>query len=83
MKTHRFELAKYFPIESDGSGNIYVDWPSIHRQAGTDCIQWINSQDPKHCQIIIEQRPEEVYWYAMLEIYSDKLATIYNLMWAK
>ncbi len=83
MKTHRFELARYFDPESDGTGNIYIDWPSVHRQAGLDHIQWLKSQDISECQIVIEQRPEDVYYYVVAEIYSDRLATLYNLMWAK
>jgi len=83
MKTHRFELGKFFPSESDGSGNIYIDWPSIHYQAGKDCIQWLRSQDPVDCQMVIEQRPNESYIYLVAEIYSDRLATAYTLMWAK
>ena len=83
MKTHRFELGRFFPPESDGSGNIYIDWPSIHRQAGKDHIQWLQSQDPLDCQMVIERRPDESYTYVIAEIYSDKLATLYSLLWAK
>jgi len=83
MKTHRFELGKYWPGESDDSGNIYIDWPAIHQQAGRDCIQWLKSQDPTECQMIVEQRPNEHRWRLVAEIYTDKLATAYSLLWAK
>ena len=83
MKTHRFELGRFFPPESDGSGNIYIDWPSIHHQAGKDCIQWLKAQDPADCQMVIECRPNESYTYVIAEIYSDKLAALYGLLWAK
>ncbi len=84
MKTHRFELARWFPIESeDGADNIYIDWPSVHRQAGRDHIQWLKGQDVSKCQMVIESKPNDPYQYLVAEIYSDKLATIYSLMWAK
>jgi len=83
MKTHRFELGKYLPSDSDGSGNIYIDWPALHRQAGADCIQWLKSQDPAQCQMVVERRPDDVYWWMIAEIHSDKLATLYSLLWAK
>jgi hypothetical protein len=83
MKTHRFELGRFLPSEADDSGNIYIDWPAIHRQAGLDCVQWLKSQDASQCQIVVEQRPAEVHLYMMAEIYSDKLATLYSLLWAK
>ncbi len=83
MKTHRFELAKWLPAESDGTGNIYIDWPSVHRQAGRDCIQWLKSHDPAECQLVIESKPNDCYQYITAEIYSDHLALQYALMWAK
>lgn len=83
MKTHRFELGKYLPAEPDEYGNIYIDWPAIHRQSGADCIQWLKSQDPNQCQMVVEQRPDEMHWRVIAEIYSDKLAVQYGLLWAK
>ncbi len=83
MKTHRFELGSWFPPESDGSGNIYIDWPAVHRQAGKEHIQWLKNQDPYQCQMIVERRKEDYRHYLVAEIYSDKLATLYSLMWAK
>ena len=83
MKTHRFELGRWFPVESDGSGNIYIDWPAVHRQAGRDHIQWLKDQDPMQCQMVVEHREDDPYHYLMAEIYSDKLAAVYGLMWAK
>ena len=83
MKTHRFEIAKFFPGESDDSGNIYIDWPSIHRQASIDHIQWITNQDPIECQMMLERRINDPHIHVMVEIYSEKLATLYGLMWAK
>jgi hypothetical protein len=83
MKTHRFELAKFFPPESDGTDNIYIDWPAVHRQAGQDHIQWLKKQDATECQMVLERRPNDSYVYVMAEIYNDKLASMYSLMWAK
>lgn len=83
MKTYKFTVAKFFQRESDGTGNIYIDWPSVHRQAGLDHIQWIKSQDPLECQLVLEQKPDDSYTYVVAEIYSKTLATIYCMMWAK
>jgi hypothetical protein len=83
MKTHRFEIAKFLPSEPDDSGNIYIDWPSIHRQASIDHIQWITNQDPIECQMMLERRINDSHIHVMVEIYSEKLATLYGLMWAK
>ena len=83
MKTHRFKLARYFQPESYIAGTIDIDWPSVHRQAGLDHIQWLKNQSPEECQMVIEHRPNDPYVYVVAEIYSDRLATEYALMWAK
>jgi hypothetical protein len=83
MKTHRFKLANWLATESDGTGNIYIDWPSVHRQAGLDHIQWLKSQDPLDCQLVVETKKDDSNHYLVAEIYSDKIATLYGLMWAK
>jgi hypothetical protein len=83
MKTHRFEIARFLPTEADNTGDIFIDWPRIHRQAGLDHIQWLRSQHRSECQLLIERRPGDSYNYVVAEIYSDKLATVYSLMWAK
>ena len=82
MKTHRFEIARYRPADVE-PGTIWIDWPAVHRQAGVDHIQWLKSQDLTDCQIIVEHRPDDINCYLIAEIYCDKLATIYSLMWAK
>lgn len=83
MKTHRFELASWLPAESDGTDNIYIDWPRVHRQAGRDHIQWLRERDLSECQMVVESKPNDPYHYLVAEIYSDKLATLYSLLWAK
>ena len=83
MKTHRFKLARYFSPEVLSTDTIDIDWPAVHRQAGLDHIQWLKNQDPTECQMILEHRKNDPYTYVMAEIYSDRLATEYALMWAK
>jgi hypothetical protein len=83
MKTHRFNIARYFEPEADGTDNIYIDWPAVHRQAGLDHVQWLKNQDPTQCQLVVEQRADSPYTHVIAEIYSDRLATMYSLMWAK
>ncbi len=82
MKTHRFEIARYLPADVE-PGTIWIDWPAVHRQAGVDCIQWLKSQDLTECQLVVENRPNDMYKYLIAEIYTEKLATLYSLMWAK
>jgi hypothetical protein len=81
MKTHRFELARYF--DSESSDNIYIDWPCVHRQAGLHHIQWLQSQTEDQCQLVMERKENDPYCYIVAEIYSDKLASLYSLLWAK
>lgn len=83
MKTHRFELGKFKIRDTVEDGNIYVDWPEIHKQAGLECIQWLKAQDPSQCQMVVEQGHKDNYNRVVAEIYTDKLATLYSLMWAK
>ncbi len=84
MKTHRFNLARWLPIESEeGADDICIDWPSVHRQAGLDHIQWLKSQSLTDCQLVVESKSNDPYKYLIAEIYSDKLATMYSLMWDK
>lgn len=83
MKTHRFEIAKYFDPEPDDTGNIYIDWPAVHRQAGIDHINWLQNQEHSACQLTVEHKLRDPYTYVVVEIYSDKLASLYSLLWAK
>lgn len=83
MKTHRFELGKFLPSDHDDEGNFYIDWPAIHKQAGKECINWLKLQDPSQCQLVVEKNKDHYHWWMIAEIYSDKLATLYTLMWAK
>lgn len=82
MKTHRFKLAEWLTDNADDSENIYIDWPAVHRQAGLDRIQWLQQQDPAWCQLITETQVDTQSRSLSAEIYSDKLAMAYHLMWA-
>ena len=83
MRTYKFTVAKFFPVDSSSPDTIDIDWPSVHRQAGVDHIQWLKRQDPTECQLVIERRKTDSYMYLVAEIYSEKLASFYGLMWAK
>lgn len=83
MKNKRVELAQWLPQESDGSGNIYIDWPAVQRQAGTDHLEWLLKQDKVRCQLIVEQHINDAYHHLVAEFYDDRLATEYYLLWAK
>ncbi len=83
MKSRHVEIAKWFAPESDGSGNLYIDWPAAHRQAGVDHIEWLLKQ-PKHlCQLLVESKRNDPYHYLVAEFYDDSTLTHYHLMWAK
>lgn len=83
MKNNAVELAKWLAIESDGSGNISIDWPAVQRQTGQDHLEWLIKQDKTRCQLMVENRTNDAYHYLIAEFYDDRLATEYYLMWAK
>lgn len=83
MKSKVLELARWFPTESDGSGNLYIDWPAVQRQTSKESLNWLLNQEKTQCQLIVETRPDDPYHYLIAEFYSEILATEYLLRWAK
>jgi hypothetical protein len=81
MMTTSFEVAKFLPGETDT--NISIDWPSVHRQAGIDQLEWINQQSPDVCQLMFEKRHSTDCLFLMVEFYCKKKANEYQLLWTK
>jgi hypothetical protein len=79
MKSSRFKIATW-----TNDDNIHVDipWPTVHEQAGSDHVDWINQQDPAWCQLILEKDSDgdqRLY----VEFYNADLAVEYCLLWSK
>jgi hypothetical protein len=83
MKSRSIEIAKWLPRESDGTGNIDIDWPAVQRQAGKDHLEWLLKQDKTRCQLVVENRENDTNHYLIAEFYDDRLVTEYWLLWAK
>ncbi len=83
MKSSSVEIAKWLPQEADGTGNIYIDWPAVQRQAGKDHLEWLLKQDKTRCQLVVENRENDNYHHLIAEFYDDRLVTEYWLLWAK
>ena len=78
MKTHRFELVKWLPQESE---SIEIDWPKVHNAIGIDQTNWFLEQPKDACQLMLEQC--NAYCSLVAEIYDEKTLVSYHLMWAK
>ncbi len=83
MKNRSLELARWLSGDSDGSGNLYVDWPAVQRQTGIEQLNWLLNQERTRCQLIVETNSSDQYYYLVAEFYCEKLATEYLLRWAK
>jgi hypothetical protein len=79
MKSSRFKLAEWQCEEDEF---VDIPWPTIHEQAGSDHIDWINHQDPAWCQIILEKDPDGDH-RLYVEFYHEELAVEYSLLWSK
>jgi len=36
---------------------IDIDWPAVHKEVGSDIIDWINKQPDENCQLSLEIIP--------------------------
>jgi hypothetical protein len=83
MKSNKIEVAHWLPREDDGSGNIYIDWPVVQKEAGQDHLEWLLKQDKDRCQLVVEHRANSTHHYLIAEFYDNRLITEYFLLWAK
>lgn len=80
MKSDRVLLHSWVGDYADG----YVDipWPQVHRSAGYEVINWLNTKTPTEAQMILENTPdgEQTLW---AEFYRPQLRTEFALRFAK
>lgn len=62
----------------------YVDvpWPKVHQTVGTEEIQWLEQQDLRDCQMIVE-RSECGRHCLYVEFYDQNLRREYAVRFAK
>lgn len=52
MKTSRLTLAEWVSDAQD----LDIDWPQVQRTLGIEQLQWLLSQQPDHCQLVVDQQ---------------------------
>lgn len=77
MKTERIRLYKWWSKED----TIQVDWPRVHKEVGSDQINWLLRQPEDRCQLVVDKWNENFELVA--EFYNEKILTEYWLRWAK
>lgn len=78
MKTDRVELVSWQP---DGSEQIEIDWPKVHKTIGVDHTNWLLTQTADVCQLMLERNGTHCRLIA--EFYCERTLANYHLMWAK
>lgn len=58
-----------------------IDWPAVHDICGVDHIEWINKQDPKDCEMLLEFFNNGTR--LVVTFYNPEVEATYHLMWAK
>jgi hypothetical protein len=78
MKTdHRITLFKWHSKDEI----IEVDWPKVHREVGSDQINWLLRQPSDQCQVVVDKFNENFTLVA--EFYNKQILVDYYLRWAK
>ena len=70
-----------WPRSSEVEELFDIDWPAVHASCGLDHIEWINKQDRKDCELVLEFFNHGTR--LVLDFYNKELETTYHLMWAK
>ena len=78
MKTSKVTLTKWQPQDTE---YIDIDWPRVHKDLGSDQVNWFLRQPRNCCQLFLEQSTE--YFKLVAEFYDSKTWETYHLMWAK
>jgi hypothetical protein len=60
---------------------IEVDWPKVHREVGSDQINWLLRQPSDQCQVVVDKFNENFTLVA--EFYNKQILVDYYLRWAK
>lgn len=62
------------------NGEWSIDWPSIHRELGVDCIQWLMDQEHLgRLQMMIEKKDRRMR--LVVEFYSSKTEREFATLW--
>jgi hypothetical protein len=77
MKTiKRIELADWVSTDL----YIDIDWPAVHKKLGLEQLDWLLSQPPSHCQLVLDRNT--VNNRLVAEFYDQRCLTAYYLMWS-
>lgn len=60
------------------NGEWHIDWPEIHRELGTECIEWLMKEERLgRLQMIIEKQDHRMR--LCVEFYRDRTAQEFDL----
>ena len=83
MKIERVFLCEWLGDHDDDYNDI--PWPMVHEWAGYDTIRWINQQDLRSCQMVLERGTDFSKGFIKLyvEFLDPALRTEFALRFAK
>lgn len=62
------------------NGEWSIDWPSVHREIGTDCIQWLMDQERQgRLQIVMEKQERRMR--LVVEFYNNRSEREFAALW--
>lgn len=62
------------------NGEWSIDWPGIHRELGTDCIQWLIDQEHHdRLQMIVEK--QDCRMRLVVEFYDNRSEREFAALW--
>lgn len=77
MKTERIILADWVSYDLF----IDIDWPTVHKKLGLEQVEWLLSQPPEKCQLVLDKN--DVNNKLVAEFYDERTLLTYHLMWSK
>lgn len=78
MKTSRIPLFSWTNRVTD---LIDIPWPKVHKEVGTDQVNWLLRQPQENCQLVVDKLNEDLTLVA--EFYHEGTLINYHLHWAK
>jgi hypothetical protein len=82
MKNERILLAQW--SENDLEKNINIPWPLVHKQSSIEEIVWLQKQDSRHVQIILEKSSRKTNTNSLwAEFYDTDIRKEFALYFAK
>lgn len=62
------------------NGEWYIDWPSIHRELGIECVEWLMDQERRgHLQMIVEKQDRRMR--LTVEFFTNKSEQEFNILY--